>query len=340
MIKKVLLIGIILCTTAPYTHADEVRALYGFSKELFDGKNPVQIVQVLRQWGINAVFVSKKDFGLIKVLHGSGIKVYYELACFSGEEYWERFPDSRPVDANGEPIPKVAWYAGVCPNHSKVRQEKLDELKTVLSAYDFDGVWLDFIRYPCHWEEKDPAFWQTCFCKRCHTLFQKHVGIPLSPRDILIHYRRQWVDWRCKRISDFVRDVRSIVDKEQPGTVLGLFGVPWTHDDYDNAIEGIIGQKYEDLANYVDIFSPMLYHRMCGRDVSWIHEYVTYLERTTTRAIVPIIQASDERVNITADEFRNTVHHALRAPSNGIIILELRTLLEEKRQSILQQELK
>jgi len=338
MCKLFFLIMVVLFGIISKVDADEIHGVYGFSRELFKGKNPVQIVQELKEWGVNAVFINKSDFDMIEVLRGSGIKVYYELSCFVGEKYWQRYPASHPVNRSGRNISKVGWYAGVCPNHPSIRKEKLSELKALLEDHEIDGVWFDFIRYPCHWEVKEPYFEQTCFCRNCMLIFQKALGISdPSPDDILIHYRKQWVAWKCNRISDFMRHVRKIVDEERPGTLVGLFGVPWRNDEFDNAIESVIGQKYEDLANYVDIFSPMLYHRMCGKEVTWIHDYVKYLRDKTAKKIIPIVQTSDKDDMMDANEFRRVLQTALTKPSSGVIMLELRNILEKNRQSILRE---
>ena len=72
----------------------------------------------------------------------------------------------------GKKIDKVEWYAGVCPNQSWLREQKLNAIKELISKYDIDGIWLDFIRYPCHWEVINPKLEQTCFCPICQSLFQ------------------------------------------------------------------------------------------------------------------------------------------------------------------------
>jgi len=235
----------------------------------------------------------------------------------------------------------MKWYAGVCPNHPELRKEKLDELRELVRNYDLDGVWLDFIRYPCHWEVEEPELWNTCFCKNCLFLFQKDAGISVStPEEILGKYRKEWITWRCARIIDFVREAREILDEEKPGLILGLFGVPWKNDDYDNAIEWVIGQRYEDLAKYIDVFSPMVYHRMCGKDVSWINEFVHYLAVKTGKCLVPIVQAFDDPTGINSDEFEQVMSYALKEPSSGVIVFGLKEIVNKNWEEILQRHFK
>ena len=113
--------------------------------------------------------------------------------------------------------------------------------------------------------------------------------------------------------------------------MIGLFGVPWREDDFDGAIRKIIGQDYEKLAKYVDIFSPMVYHVMCGKESSWIGEITSWVYQHTNRPVLPIIQSMDFPVVLSSQEFGRAVNIALTAKgSAGIIIFNIKGLNDEK----------
>ena len=73
------------------------------------------------------------------------------------------------------------------------------------------------------------------------------------------------------QITSFVRQAAEVVRTQaRRPCQLGLFSVPWRTENFEGALRRIMGQELGALAADVDIFSPMVYHRMCGQPVSWI----------------------------------------------------------------------
>ena len=126
-------------------------ALYGFSPDLATTAHtsPVEQVAWLRSLGSNAVFGGYEDRAFVDAAHAAGMPVYAEFGCFEGREWWERIPGSRPVTAAGTLLQPESWYYGVNPTVAAVREERLAELERLLLDFAIDGVWLDFIRWPC-----------------------------------------------------------------------------------------------------------------------------------------------------------------------------------------------
>lgn len=274
--------------------------------------------------GINAVFTSFKnlDKRLIKKLKSNNFKIYAEISSFVGEELWEKYPKSRPIDENGAKIKRIDWYAGVCPNHPQVRKDKLQLINSIIYNYEIDGLWLDFIRYPCHWEVLNPDLTEYCFCPNCLEKFKNEIGG--KPQGI------QWVRWKCNQIIKFVADVKNLIKQSGKNIKLGMFSVPWRESDFDGAIEKVIGQDFKSLRKYIDVFSPMVYHKMCGRQTRWIHEIVTYMDKVAGKPILPIIQTEDRPEKISQDEFREEMVYATESPSEGAIIFFWEDLLKNK----------
>lgn len=293
----------------------------------FKGKDYKEIAGYLKGLGINAVVGAPLDRGLISGLRAEGIRVYAEVAIFAGEEYWLKDPRTRPVNSKGEPIARQDWYAGLCPSQEGLRKEKLAAIERIASDYDVNGIWLDFIRYPCHWEVANPLLEETCFCEVCLGKFKSDAGVNL-PVDlkntkekaefISSHHRQEWEAWRYGQITGFVRQARNILAKKDPGLELGLFAVPWTQDDFDNAIIRIIAQDFKALAPYVDIFSPMAYHKMSGRDISWIGKIVRYMRQATGKQVIPILQAE----GLSEAELSQAVKEALSADADGAVVFD------------------
>lgn len=311
-----------------------VKAIYGFSMDLepFKGKDRKEIARIVKGCGVNAVFGGYEDQKLVEVLHNQGIKVYGTVGIFGGEEYWKRYPESRPINDKGKLIEKDRWYAGVTPTIEAIRKEKLEEIKK-LAVKDIDGIWLDAIRWPCHWEVPSPRLEETSFDPVTLEKFQEDTEIsipeePLTVKEkaswILKNHEREWRDWRCKVITDFVKEAREITK----GKTLGIFSVPWQERDFDNAIRNIIGQAYPSLGKYVDFLSPMVYYQMCGRKTDWIGEVTEYVYRESEKPILPIIQAG----NIPRKEFEKAIKTALETEgSEGVIIFTIQDVLKEKK---------
>ncbi len=128
-----------------------MKALYGFTPTLapFAEKSVKEQVALLKQWGCDAIFGGYDDPALVEELHAQGMKIYAEFACFQGKQWWKTIPASRPTLADGTLLDPIDWYHGVNPSEPTVREQLLAKLGTLVEEHELDGVWLDFIRWPC-----------------------------------------------------------------------------------------------------------------------------------------------------------------------------------------------
>jgi hypothetical protein len=314
------------------------KALYGFSKShpLVKDKSDEEIVMWLKGMGINAVFCSYKDRSFIETLRKAGIKVYVEYSIFVGEILWEKYPSSRPVTAKGEKLKKYKWYAGVNPTVEEIRQEKLNDIHSLLKETRVDGIWLDFIRWPCHWEVPVPEIQQTSFDELTIKKFADDTGLhtllksensTVRANEILTKHLDSWTRWKCRQITSFADDVRKIVNLSNRKVLLGAFTVPWTENDYSGAIRTIIGQDYRALGMYLDVVSPMVYHGVCGKPVEWIGTVTTRVTGNVGCAVWPVIQLAD----IPAQELEKALKTALTSHgSTGVILFSMHALDDAK----------
>ena len=217
---------------------------------------------------------------------------------------------------------KIDWYAGVCPNNPKVRRTKLNSINQLIKFNNIDGIWLDFIRFPCHWEEvRNSNIIEYCFCKICINKFKREVGG--KPEG------NKWTEWKCRQIANFVSDINHLIQKNGKNIKLGMFAIPWQKHEFGGAIKNIIGQDFKQLTKYIDIFTPMVYHKFCGRSISWISETIKYFSRMTHAPILPIIQSENRPENISKKEFLREMEVAQKNPSDGYIIFFLEDLLKD-----------
>lgn len=275
--------------------------------------------------GVNALFTGIQNLTheTVKYINKNNLKLFVDVGIFQAEDLWHKYPDSIPVDQKGNLLKKTNWYAGVCPNNPQVRKEKLTSIKRLIEAEKVDGVWLDFIRYPCHWEEvRSSNIAEYCFCSNCLNKYNKDVGG--KPEG------KKWANWKCKQIVDFVLDVKTLIRRSKKNITLGVFAVPWKEKEYEGAIKRITGQDFKLLAKHIDVFSPMVYQKFCDRSVSWIRDTVKYFAQLTNKPILPIIQTEDRTGKIYMNEFRAEIINAMMYPSKGVIIFFLEDLIKDK----------
>jgi hypothetical protein len=327
-----------------------IKALFGFSPDLapFAGKTPAEQAAILRAWGGDAVFGGYQTPGFVEAVHAAGMKIYAELACFFGESWWQTLPASRPVTETGELLPNEAWYYAVNPATPEVRRERLEALGRLLAEYALDGVWLDFIRWPCHWEVPEPYLPRTSFDPDTLARFAQDSGVALPPGEtraraqaVLERYESEWTAWRCQQITSWVAEAKAVLRRTRPDALLGLFGVPWRLADREGAILKVIGQDYRALGQVVDVFSPMVYHRMCGYPPAWIGEVVEEIHELSGKPVWPIIQSVDEPGPLSAEEYGECLDIALGQPaSGGVVVFTVAGLLDEAKLAVTQARFK
>jgi hypothetical protein len=279
----------------------------------------------LKALGVNQVALGWEacQEGRTQQLRDQGIQVYAEISLFVGEALWEKYPDSRPVGRDGRLMEPVKWYYGVCPNHPGVRAEKLTQVESILDGVTVDGLWLDFIRYPCHWEAaRGSLVAEYCFCPHCLGKFEAEVdGKPQG---------EAWIAWKCAQIAGFVGQIRSRIKKSGRSLSLGLFAVPWSAADYGGAIRSVIGQDFSILAEHVDVFGVMAYHRLIDRPVDWIGAITREVSRISGKAVLPLVQSMDEPEKISGIEFERALHTAVQEPSGGVMVFHYEDMLQDE----------
>lgn len=319
----------------------KTKSLYGFSPDLepFAGRTPAEQVEILRSWGNTAIFGGYGDPSFVEAAHRAGMPVYAEFGCFTGQDWWTDVPDSRPITAQGAPLEPEGWYYGVNPASPQVRQRQLEALAELVTAHEIDGVWLDFVRWPCHWEVHHPRLPRTSFDAQTLARFSQETGIDLpsgSPPDlaqvVLSRYEREWTAWRCDQVTSWVAEAGAVLKGARPGLTLGLFGVPWRLADRDGAILKVVGQNYRALGEYVDVFSPMAYHLMCGYPPEWIAEVTAEVHALSGKPVWPIVQSVDQPGTLSAAEYGRALDVALHHPScAGVLVFTMAGALQEDK---------
>ena len=291
------------------------------------GKQPSEQAAWLRSMGVTLAGGRFKDASVPKALRQAGIKTFGLVVLFQGEQHWKSHPESRPIMADGQPLFKDHWYAGVCPNQEWLRREKLSEIEGMLESGDYDVINLDFIRYPVYWEVPEPKIPDTCYGPVCLGKFQRDTGIrfpavlstvPQKSAWIKSNHAEAWYKWRAQQITSFCAEVKRLRDRIRPQTLISLAAVPWQPRDYESAIYRVVGQDFPALAKVVDVFNPMSYHVLNGRPVAWIGEVNAYLMKETGRPVWPFVIFDSDKP-LSREAWAQTFDHALSRGSSGLI---------------------
>ncbi len=315
-----------------------LRIAYGFEPDLpqFEGTTPEEAGRRLRDMGCDGIFMHHPDPAWVDGLHETGLRVYTSLGIFAGKGVWEQFPASRPITDEGTPAPREDWYEPALPVLPELRAHRLNELEELVRSAPVDGVWLDFIRWPARWERAQPRLYHSSFDPITLRQFQADTGITLpeeaeqpaeAARWILSHAAEPWFDWRCQQIASFVAEARARLHQHRPEAILGAFTVPWTDQDFDGAFIRIIAQDPAQLAPHVDVLSPMVYHRLCGRDVAWIGRVTRWVQERSGRPVWPIIEAIEPADAYPATEFAAACREADQASGEAILVFLLKGML-------------
>ncbi len=308
--------------------------------------NPATLLEAgyrFDELGMNAIFV--RSISLDQDLYDAAMeqqqRVYVEFPTLLGRNYVEEHPEAWPINEKGEQAPPADWFMGVCPTDPEFFEFRKDQLRDILNNFDVDGIFLDYVHWHAQFETPDPILPETCFCDRCTALFSEESDIELPDADIpetaewiLENADSEWRDWRSQVLNGWVAGMKSIVRELQPDALVGIFYCSWFPEDYDSALYRTLGIDVEAFAEMADVLSPMLFHKMKDRSPEWVGEYTNWLGGVIEASVEneplvwPIVQAHDNPVEITPEEFRQVMVEGTKSPSSGIMMFSDQSLLD------------
>ncbi|SHJ49767.1 hypothetical protein SAMN05444280_12117 [Tangfeifania diversioriginum] len=344
-LKRLLILSValfaFLATTGQIT---ETRA---FTKGIYGHPGPLwEEGYKLSELGINAVFVHSGSITheMMVRAKAEGMKVYAEFATLNGKNYVEKHPEAWAINEKGEKVEAASWFIGVCPTEPGFREYRFNQLRVLLSDFDLDGIWMDYVHWHAQFEEPDPILPETCFCDHCLASFSKNNGIEIPKGNtpekaawILKNRDQEWRDWRCQVILDWTLEIRSIINELKPDALLGLYHCPWTDEEFDGARRRILGLDYDLLREHFDVFSPMVYHARMGRQPEWVEENINWfckrmnIEKETSPKVWPIVQAYNNPYTISAEEFETVLTGGMTGCSEGVMMFTTRAMAESEK---------
>jgi hypothetical protein len=280
-----------------------------FSEFWGDGSCANSNLACLRDCGVNAIMTESDSYELstVDATHTAGLRFFAGIACFS--DHASRFrslrerPELWPVLENGTRRPQMEWYVGMSPTDRRRQDEALSQIRRIARTFPIDGVFLDFIRWPLHWEiELRPERQRpldSSFDAATLGMFEKAIGA--LPRDLdsaearaaWIRKNRlgDWVEFKCQVVSDFVGEARNALKEANADAELGIYVVP----DVNGLTEPLTGQRIKDLAPLVDWMSPMLYHNILLQPPAWVASTLAPVVEIAGKKTLPVLQADSNR---------------------------------------------
>lgn len=316
----------------------EIKGIYGHPSPLWEAGFR------LNELGINAVFVHSGAINseMIQRARQEGAKVFAEFATLNGKGYVSDHPDAHAINDKGLPVEQASWFMGVCPTNASFRAYRFEQLRDLLTQFELDGIWMDYVHWHAQFEDPEPILPETCFCEDCQSEFSVHSGVEVEGGDtpeqaawILKNHEALWRDWRCEVIANWAREFRTILNELKPGALLGIYHCPWEDKEFDQARERILGLDYDRLTQIIDVFSPMVYHGRMDRSPEWVRENISWhSDKLSTQInqgarLWPIVQAHNDPKVITASEFEIVMKGGLADKSSGVMMFTTRAIAED-----------
>ncbi|MFF2041461.1 hypothetical protein ACFVVX_13595 [Kitasatospora sp. NPDC058170] len=331
---------------APLRPSAPLRAAYVFDRTLA-AATPGERAHLLDRFataGLTTLITKAESAtpGLATACRTAGLRLVGSVACLSDHNApaERRRPDLRPVSGDGRPWEQQEWYTGLIPTDHDHHAQLARHCAELAGSGLFDGLALDFLRWPLHWElELRPGAAPRDASYDPVTLadFTRRTGIPLPARpaaaraELTVHHRERWLRYRCEVISGLAAALTGAIRRAEPGLWTGLFVVP--EEDPERRAR-LFGQSVAELAPLVDALLPMSYHAILLRPPASVGSTARAIRTEAAgspgTAVVPMVQTTsspalargaDWGPPVTADGFTAALGHALAAPGDGGLCL-------------------
>ncbi|WP_159619114.1 hypothetical protein [Ruania rhizosphaerae] len=209
----------------------------------------------------------------------------------------------RPVDERGHEFEQMEWYNGLIPTDTAYADALAARCAELAASAPVDGVVLDFIRWPLHWElelrpgtsPRRSSFDRTTLTRFAEYLDEVgHAGHGIEPRNptrsatiIDGGFLTRWTQFRCAVITDLTARLATAIHSR--GQWAGAYLVPG-----DMAARVTVGQDTAALGKVLDVMLPMTYHAILHRTPSWPASVVADIRTTTTASLVPVLQVTSD----------------------------------------------
>ncbi|MCR2824971.1 hypothetical protein [Microbacterium sp. zg.Y909] len=267
-------------------------------------ENTEAILDLLAGQQVSDVFVELRNppEWLADECRARGMRLIIAMTCFFDEDLpaAQRPSVVVPINAEGIARPKLEWYTGAVPTDDAIAEGLASRAVKLLETSGADGLALDFIRWPMHWEVELRAGTSgrdtASFDATTIAAFNERAGLSLPTGDaraaaaiILASHADEWEAFRAQVIDGIVAEIASAVRKHSPSIWLAAFLVPLGERERIAAV----GQSAAALSNHLDALLPMAYHAMTGRgtDDAWT-QFIEVRAHAPSTCVVPVVQTT------------------------------------------------
>jgi hypothetical protein len=263
--------------------------------------------------------------------HQAGAQLYRWHPLLTGDGTLIPQAAWRTLGLQGEPVPGfqgMPEFTFVCPNCAQARIAVLERVRQVVESGDYDGVFLDRIRFPS--PAADPSRWLACFCVDCeraaaetglelalvrqmlHELLEKPerwrpflqtmLGAPAPeymPADLIL--LRAFLDFRARSVTRLVKEAADLIHAS--GLAVGL-------DSFSPALTRMVGQDLGALDAGAEWTKVMTYGHTLGPAglpfelLELAHWMKERLDLADSAVLEALSQASGLLLPVSLDELR------------------------------------
>lgn len=265
---------------------EELRGTYG--------EKGIDYARDIKKTGCNALWYHGFRESGFEACERYNLKPCVEFRTFRAD--YDRRPGLVPLDVQGNPLRRGTHFQGICPSQRDFIDERLAELADGMARFSPHGVWLDYLTGGGWFESARPDLQENCFCPSCVEAFEAFSGIDCdSPSVILEQHRADWTDFHCRRIARLGSEFARIIKAADSQCLVGVYMCPWTPEEYGGALRTVFGQDYALLADFTDVFTPLIYAEKSGRPAAWARDFIKEAGRFVPpeKPVIPILDALD-----------------------------------------------
>ncbi|ROO85126.1 hypothetical protein EDD29_2664 [Actinocorallia herbida] len=230
---------------------------------------------------------------VVAICRDAGLRAVGSIPCFS--DHAAPRPDApRPIGPDGIPWAPMEWYTGVVPTDPAYTAGVVARCAEA-ARQDLDGLVLDFLRWPLHWElELRPGATPRRASYDPVTLraFEEFAGVRLPTEGAAGHIDRhlaeEWTRFRCAVVTGIAARIAAAVRDVRPGLPLGAFLVPAPEERR----RALAGQSAADLGTHLDLLFVMSYHAILHADPGLGARLAADAARHTSVPVVPMVQTT------------------------------------------------
>jgi len=232
-----------------------------------------------------------------RALRREGVSFHWIVPVFHNPGWFAAHPLLRPVDLGGRVFRRKDWYAPVCPNDPEYIERFEGMFLPTLGVLEPEGVSFDFLRFPFFWEQERNLRWNGrqslfCGCLYCRDAFNAGRVSGDGGEVEWSSPGEAWSQWRAGCISTIALRLSRLARRENPQVTVWIHIPPVTGGDTSAACAMLYGQEIAALSRIVDRLSPMLYHGILRRPLSWVRRSAEEFRRLagTTSSVYPSVE--------------------------------------------------